>query len=765
MKSMTIFLIALPFLLAGSPLESVADENTWSSNGPTGGRIYCITIHPINNQIIYIGTIGNGIYRSSNGGSSWTMLEDPVLDNILRDIVIHPNCPDTLFAGTANGMYRSFDAGLNWQLLRPPGYWYNIFKDIEIHPIYHNIIFAGGSSTNVKSTDGGTTWYDLDLPWVSLVSIKTDPLRPDTIYAASHSAPQGLSVFRSEDLGETWYSYHNNLDSNLWAMDFQIDPVNSDIQYLGGIGHLYQHEICLEKTTDCGNYWFDITPPNLEKPHIWSITISPLDHNTVYICTEANGVLRSTDGGSNWFEINNGSNASTAWCLEVDSISGHLYLGTLYYGVFKSTDGGENWENIGQNINNAEIKDLSFNPRDSDSVYVAGMNGLFRSLDGALSWRGIEIPYTAPDVHNYGVAVDPYDPNYIFVSYMDFGSPYPYIGGIFRSSDGGENWRDFSNGLSSARLLSKLNISDFGNGARRVFLAALGLYYSDDLGENWDICQGGLPSNEQYYQIEISKIDPYKIIVTSYSQIFYSIDGGNSWINLQSPPGSNLINSVAFNPQFDDQIYIARNYTGVFKSTDLGQNWNDISNNLPRDPEFFVTSGLAINPINPENIFVNSRGHGIFISHNGGDYWEPYNEGLNTNYSNAITILDPIDTNRIFLAPDIQSVWTITNTLTEVCNFPSKAHDLPYANNYPNPFNTTTTLYFNLLQTDNITINIYNILGQQMKKLAEGHFEAGKHFLVWNGLNDRGKAVSSGIYFCRVYGNHTDHSLNMSLIR
>lgn len=742
------------------PRAPRADENEWSSNGPEGGRIYCISIHPFDNQVIYIGTIGNGIYKTTDGGVNWVILDDPVLDDLLRDIVFHPYGPDTMYAGTVEGMYRSFDGGNNWALLRPPGDWYNTISDIEIHPIYPNIIFAVGGHTQVKSTDGGNTWYDLDLPWVALTDIKTDPLRPDTIYGATQSAHHRYSIFRSENLGETWYPYHNNLDTALIAQDFQIDPVNSDIQYFGGIGHLYQTETCIEKTTNCGADWFDITPPGLIKPHITAITISPIDHNTIYICTQANGVLKSSDGGMSWSEINNGSKAATAWYVKVDSITGHLYLGTLYYGIYKSTDGGESWENISYNINNSEVNDLSINYRNPDTIYAAAMNGVFRSLDGALNWQPVEIDYPGPDVHNYGVAVDPYDPNYIFISYLDYGTPYPHTGGVYRSSDGGNNWFEYSDGLSSATILTKLNIADFENGNRRVFLSAIGLYYSDDLGENWNICQQGLPTNERYYQLEINKTDPFRILATTYSQIFCSIDGGDSWLNLRPPPGANLINSIVFDPQIDDKIYAARNYTGVYKSTDLGQRWIDISNNLPRDPEFFIPSGLAINPYNPENLFVNSRGHGIFISHNGGDYWEPYSEGLNTNYSQAITIIDPIDTCRIYMAPSIQSVWSITRTTTGVKDLQPSPERPFLLSNFPNPFNSSTTIKYDILKATFVSLEIYDILGRKIEVLVSKYQSPGSYSYSWDAWN-----YPSGIYMARIKTDNYSRIIKMILLK
>jgi photosystem II stability/assembly factor-like uncharacterized protein len=463
-----------------------ADENSWSTNGPEGGRIYTIAIHPYDNNTVFIGTIGHGIYKSTDGGQIWQHLESDILHDNLRDIEFHPICPDTIFAGTVEGMYRSLDGGDSWNLMHPPGYWYNPIMDIQNHPVHDSLVFAVGTLMQVKSTDYGDTWTELGFEWLASVAIKVDPLRPDSIYMATQSAPHRLSLFRSEDLGETWYPWHNDLDTSLLAYDFDIDPVNSDIQYLSGHSDMELTDVCLQKTMDTGLHWFDITPPNLITPWIVSLTISPLDHNTLYACTESNGILKSQDGGTTWMEINSGLDSKTVFSVTVDSITGHLYLGTLYDGLFKSTDEGDSWQKISENINDSECLQISVNIRDPDSVYVATRNRVHRTIDGAESWEKVDIPFPFDDISTTGILVDDYDPDYIYASYYYLRGTYP--GGIMRSTDGGTSWQGYSDGLPDGALCGRFGLADFGGGVRRLFMSGLGLYYSDDLGESWSRC-------------------------------------------------------------------------------------------------------------------------------------------------------------------------------------------------------------------------------------------------------------------------------------
>ena len=742
--------------------QTLADEGEWSSNGPEGGRIRTIAIHPQDSQRIYIGTIGNGVYQTTDGGQDWFMMEDDSLDPVLRDIAFHPAAPDTMYAATLKGMFRSFDAGQTWHLMRPPGYWYNEFRDIEVHPVHHNIILAGDSfATGYRSTDGGETWSHLDLPWVSTVAIRTDPLRPDSIYLATQSAPASLSVFRSEDLGETWYSIHNNLDNYLWAWTLEVDPVDSDILYLGGSNHPDGTGICLEKTTDAGDYWFDITPRDLASPWILDVAIDPSNHTTIYACTEANGVLKSADGGDSWGEINEGLSARTVVDAEIDGVTGYIYLATFWYGIYRSTDEGQTWQRISHNIYDSECHALSVNPRDPDSLYVATVNGLYRSVDGALTWQYLDLDFPVDDERTYGVAVDPYDPDFIYASYFNYRAPVE--GGIFRSTDGGSSWELFTEGLPDSAFYGSIEVTVYSDGTRRLFMGAVGLYYSDNLGESWNICQGGLPDDYYYGTMGVSSVDPDLVFVSDWDEprhIYRSEDGGQTWSEFDGPPGDELLNTVTCDPVDPNLVYSCRHREGVFRSTDRGETWEDISGNLPRDEEYFLPSGIAVNPMNPQNLYVNSSPRGAFISNDGGQSWEDFNAGLDAEYAQAITIVAPSDTNRIYLATSAQSVWSITRIPTSIDDDDILPRDISILSNYPNPFNSFTVIEYYLNGTTAVSLTIYDIAGRKVANIFEDVAEAGQHAVTWDARD-----FPSGVYFARLEAGKRRESIKMMLLK
>ncbi|OQX92504.1 MAG: hypothetical protein B6D58_02790, partial [candidate division Zixibacteria bacterium 4484_95] len=159
-----IFKIAIFAFVITTFFSSLADENRWSTNGPTGACVEAINFHPFDNHIIYLGTLDNGVYKSINSGDSWIHLELGNLDRTVQVLAIHPLGPDTIYAGTIRGLFKSTDAGEEWDLVESIGSPQNDYRAFAINPENSNILYAGGPMDVCKSTDGGQSWYEMILP-------------------------------------------------------------------------------------------------------------------------------------------------------------------------------------------------------------------------------------------------------------------------------------------------------------------------------------------------------------------------------------------------------------------------------------------------------------------------------------------------------------------------------------------------------------------------------------------------------------------------
>jgi photosystem II stability/assembly factor-like uncharacterized protein len=139
-------------------------HNQWASIGPEGRRIEALAINPQTPEILYAGTWGGGVFKSTNGGTSWTAMNTGLTTTNVYALAINPQTPDILYAGTDDGVFKSTDGGTSWTQV---GMWRTGFTRpfayaLAINPQTPDTLYAGtngGADGGVfKSTNGGTSW-------------------------------------------------------------------------------------------------------------------------------------------------------------------------------------------------------------------------------------------------------------------------------------------------------------------------------------------------------------------------------------------------------------------------------------------------------------------------------------------------------------------------------------------------------------------------------------------------------------------------------
>jgi photosystem II stability/assembly factor-like uncharacterized protein len=322
---------------------------------------------------ILVGTPGQGVFRSANEGESWvrgSIGQGLHSDAIIRSLAVHPDQPRTVYAGSDKGLYRSDDAGASWNLLETPMNNQAIWQ-IVFDPRDSQIMLAGTGTPNVpalfRSNDGGATWRPdqveiaRECPAVGVprpTGIAFDPSDSSTVWL-------GLEVDgmrRTQDGGKRWETtaeaIHNmdvhNVAATAGPPKTIFVLVNNDIW----------------TSTDDGESWQPMKVREKFAPFGYprGITVKPDDPRVVYITLgdatpgRMGTVLRSDDTGNTWEQLPLSSPSNSAmWVVHIPkSQSKTVFAGSRYGYLYRSEDGGEHFEKQWREF--SEISSIAYIP-------------------------------------------------------------------------------------------------------------------------------------------------------------------------------------------------------------------------------------------------------------------------------------------------------------------------------------------------------------------------------------------------------------------
>lgn len=311
------------------------------------------------------------------------------------------------------------------------------------------------------------------------------------------------------------------------------------------------------KTTDAGNSWHNISDGYFRSPSIGAIRVAESDPNVVYVSTGSDGMRSNVING---------------------------------YGVYKSTDAGETWTHLGLEDTGLSGAVL-IHPTNPDLAYVAAIGdpfkatperGVYRTQDGGSSWENVLFISDSSGVSDIDFAPD--DPNTIYAtSWRGERKPWTIIsgareGGVYRSTDGGDNWEHLTNGLPNG-LRGKGDLAVSPADPNRVYVLIEapegegGVYRSDDRGDTWRQITDFQPIRNRpfyYTNLEAHPTDP-DILWGMAEGHWKSTDGGETWRPQPVPHGDN--HDLWINPDNPD-IMIQSNDGGANVSFDGGASWS-----------------------------------------------------------------------------------------------------------------------------------------------------------------------------------------------
>jgi PKD repeat protein/photosystem II stability/assembly factor-like uncharacterized protein len=525
-------------------MKSTDGGLTWNTTGlswtVTQGRtIGRILINPTNPQVLIVGS-SNGIYRTTNGGTTWTQVSSTATG--IMDMEFKPGDPNTVYA-CSDRFYKSTDGGVTWAQVttglpattavnrlgiavteNDPLYVYILASDQADNSYYglYRSVDSGTTFTTRSTTPnlfdwsttgsgaGGQGWYDL--------AIAASPTNKDVVIVG------GVNIWRSTNGGTTWTqnAYWASSGNNYVHADIH------DLIFLPGSGSTY-FAGCdggVFKTVNSGTAWTDLSG-NMQIAQMYCLGMSTSNANIVLTGHQDNGTnrlngttwsqviggdgmecfvdrtnnnvmygelyygdfYRSTDGGNNWTNIVTGTPGNggwvTPWCQDP------VVANTLYSGfdqVFKSTNQGTSWSQIGTITGTGNIVALDVAPSNTQVIYVARSNALYKTTNGGGTWTTITGTLPVASASITYIEIDPLDANNLWVTF----SGYSAANKVFVSTNGGTTWTSYGTGLPNLPVNCIVYQSGTTDG---LYVGTdVGVYYRDNTLTSWQPYFTGLPN-------------------------------------------------------------------------------------------------------------------------------------------------------------------------------------------------------------------------------------------------------------------------------
>ncbi len=643
--------------------------NNW---GVTSGRINAVAIAPNNANLFLVGSATGGIFRSTDGGASFTATTEDQVDLAVSSIAFSNSNPNIVYAGLGDykgsywgtGVLKSTNAGASWTRVNNATLPIRgQASEIVVDPTNANRVYLAQNaqlSDNTRqgggfylSTDGGVNWTKTLNGFTR--DMVLDATNPQTIYLGMAridepaNTPAGL--YRSTNGGQNWQRiFTTPYDSNR-ATDIRIAVAQANPQmiylYTGGlIGSSLTLNFYVstnggasftERNLSTGNGGID---PSQFGYNTYIFT-DPADANAIYL--GARDVYKSTDGGVSWTnKTRNFRHNGNFWEYAPQQSNAHpdqhaltfsptnsnvVYLGNDG-GIFKSTNGGESFTSLNASLNLTMFTSLAVHPTEAAVSYGGTQdNGTQRRSPNANFWQ----EFFSGDGGK--VVINPLDPSVVFTTYVR-GSVYRFSRNTnsFDTQIGFES--TFGEPSSGPRIAFYPPFT--ANGLdQTLYFGTWRLFVSSNLGSSWtapagnlDLTKGLTPAGADVLNaIGVGPANPNVIYTGSrQGRAMLSTDAGLTWSDVSAGVPNRTITSIVVDPTNSAIAYLTVSGFGsghIFKTTNSGQTWLDLSGNLPDIP----TNAFLIDPIEA-NVFYAGTDIGVFQSKDSGANWEYFNQGM-----------------------------------------------------------------------------------------------------------------------------------------
>ena len=416
-----------------------------------------------------------GIYKSTDGGESWKLLEEVTGDPSEGGVYINEYNDSEIYSVFGRETFVSKDGGISS----------DVFLDTKEHPIIPDVgveiitfgeseseVFMAGLQGVYRTYDNGKTWIESNTGFVGSEVVDLVTSLDGTMYATTYN----LGIFKSTDGGKNWVFASFGI-KNWYGMQLATHPEDADTLFTTTNGGVY-------KSTNAGESWKLIGDSDLcddedagGNCHYHGIVVEKEEPFKVLVgsggdqyAKEGVGLTGSEDNGESWRNSDDGFVRDVHVSkLVIDPNNNNVFYATTQgeteytdkvgdgAGVFKSTDRGNNWTQINNGLNSLETNVLTVDPNDSDVLYLGtDDDGIYKSINGGEKWEKL-IPSASFGVGD--IVVDPQNSNNVYMGTVDYfrlSESRGVLGdfGVYKSTDGGTTWEEFNSGLNHLGVFS-----------------------------------------------------------------------------------------------------------------------------------------------------------------------------------------------------------------------------------------------------------------------------------------------------------------------
>lgn len=586
-----------------------------------------LAVDPSSADTVYAVLHGYGVYKTTDAGSTWTDIsgsgsglpQSPLFG--FNFLAVAPDNSSTLYlAGGCdvdmnlahtgaspsdmNTVYRSTDGGATWTNLNDGhlGTAAGSIKGVAVSPSDSRVLFAGALNGVFESRDGGATWQDVSssLPFTAAAGICLNSDGSQVVVPTLGGGVCAGTV--GTQAGEVTWDSANTLFTEIANIQLAVDPEDSDTLYASAYpGGLF-------KSTDAGTSWmecnfglasFDVTDPN--RQGYYAFAISSHDSDDLFLGLYGVGVYRSQDGGGTWEPVNGTASelrGAAVTALLVDSAHGDtVYVGTEN-GVYVTVDKGDSWTAMNTGLSCTDIKTLA---QDGSGTLYAGTRGYemygYDSTAGgwtqlaAFANHGTFWPIwdNRPLYQYTSLLFHPTDKNILYMG--------TFPAGVFKSTDGGQTWREKSTGWTNDGVFTLVCHPDDSD---TIYAGTYnGVNLSTDAGATWTTADQGWPDEQWVFSIDFDPDDP---------DIMFACSKNGENEGRGSPDSKGV----------------------VMKTVDGGENWRSITPAAVDTQEFYK---IIVDPNDPDILYLATERDGVLISYDAGTSWSAWNDGLTNTYA------------------------------------------------------------------------------------------------------------------------------------